>query len=399
VSLAPPRDDPDPGMSSPLDAVPGGVLVLSNDMRITAANRTMGALASRDPSELIGHSLDILLSGPSRILFQTHVYPALTADGRVEEVFLTLAQPTGETLPVLLNAVRSSDGTEPTYDALIVRIRARSQWERDLLAATRAIERERAASQRLAEELATAAEDLAARSAEEQRNREFRDAFIGVLSHELRTPITTIYGMSHLLQQRHATMEPDAVGHHLADIVAESDRLRRLTEDLLVLSRAEGGELHVAANPIVIGPPVRRAADGERARAAAHRFDVEIAPRLPLVVGEELYVEQVVRNFLTNATKYSPPDTTIRIAAVAEDEGVVVRVLDEGPGLGGQPPEKLFDLFYRAPEAIRETAGAGIGLFVCRELVHAMGGRVWAATAPQGGAEFGFWLPAAIEES
>lgn len=388
-------------MSSALDAVPGGVISLSRDLTILAANREMGALVGRPPDELVGQSFDVLLSAPSRILFQTHVYPALRADGRVEEVFLTLASTTGESIPVLLNAARSTGTEEPAYDALIVRILARSRWETDLLAATRALEGEREASHRLAEELAAKAADLSARYAEEQRNREFRDAFIGVISHELRTPITTIYGMSHVLRERSASMDPETVRDHLGDIEAESDRLRRLTEDLLVLSRAEGGGLELASEPIVLRNVVQAAVDGEQARTPTHRFTVDAPSGLPLILGEDVYVGQIVRNFLSNAAKYSPPGSRIHVALTAEAGGIAVRVVDEGPGLGQQSPERLFDLFYRSPDAVRQVAGAGIGLFVCRELVRAMGGRVWAAPAPApavGGAEFGFWLPAAADD-
>ena len=343
----------------------------------------------------------MLLSAPSRILFQTHVYPALKADGRVEEVFLTLASSIGQPVPVLLNAVRSSEAEERAYVGVLVRIRARSRWETDLLAATRALEGERAASQRLADELAATAADLRLRHAEEQRNRAFRDAFIGVVSHELRTPITTIYGMSHVLRKRHTSMAPEALRDHLGDIEAESDRLRRLTEDLLVLSRAEGSRLDVAAEPIVVRNIVQAAVESERARSTTHRFTVDAPSGLPIVLGEDVYVGQVVTNFLSNAAKYSPAGTTVHAALSSEAGGIAVRVTDGGPGLGDQPGERLFDLFYRAPDAVRQAPGAGIGLFVCRELVQAMGGRIWAAGAPPpaaGGAEFGFWLPAAAAD-
>ncbi len=387
-------------MSAALDAVPGGVITLDADLRIRTANRAMGDLVGRPGPELVGQPFESLLSAPARILFQTHVYPAWSADGRVEEVFLTLEAGTTDPTPVLFNAVRAGTDDEPQYQGLIVRILARSRWETDLLAAARSIEQERAASQRLAEELATTAGSLAERVAEEQRNREFRDAFIGVVSHELRTPITTIYGMSHLLREHHDSMDPETVRERLDDIEAESDRLRRLTEDLLVLSRAEGGRLLLASDPIVMGQVVRVAVESERKRSPAHVFQVDAARGLPLVLGEDLYVEQVIRNYLSNAAKYSPPGGTVRVRASAEDGGVAVRVTDSGPGLRDQAPDRLFDIFYRAPEAIRHTGGAGIGLFVCRELVTSMGGRVWAGDAADGinGAEFGFWLPAVSEE-
>ena len=389
-------------MSGALDAVPGGIVSLAADLKIVTANRGMAEMVGRPPDDLRGTPLDELLSVSARILFQTHVYPALKADGRVEEVFLTLATSHSdathdESTPVLLNAVRRepADG-QIAYDALIVRIRARSRWESELLMAARALEAERAASEKLALDLAEAVDDLRARHASEQRNNQFRDAFIGVISHELRTPITTIFGMSNVLRERFATMTSELIGERLADIAEESDRLRQLTEDLLVLSQAEGGPLVVASEPIVIGHLVRRALDSEAARSTGHRFVLEPEPGVSLASGEETYIGQVVRNLMSNAVKYSPAGTTVRVKISAEDDGVAVRVIDEGPGLGDQAPDELFEAFYRAPVAIREKAGAGIGLFVCRELIQAMHGRVWATAAPppaEHGAEFGFWLP------
>ena len=388
-------------MSAALDAVPGGVLTLSDDLRILAANRAMGEIVGRSPADLVGQSIDVLLTPPSRILLQTHVYPALRADGRVEEVLLSLAGADGATTPVLLNGVRTSGPDGLRYDVLIVRFRARSRWEVDLLSATRALEGQRAASRQLADELADALAELTARIADEQRNREFRDAFVGVMSHELRTPITTIFGMSHVLRQRHRGMDPDQVQEGLGDIVDQTDRLRRLVEDLLVLSRAEGGGLVIAADPVLVPRLVQRVVADEAALATGHRFAVDAPIDVPLVAGEDAYIEQVLHNFLTNATKYSPPGTTIHVTAREESDGTAVRVVDEGPGLPEGDPERLFELFYRSPEAVGHQPGAGIGLYVCRELIHAMNGRVWArpASGLNGrGAEFGFWLPAAPEE-
>jgi K+-sensing histidine kinase KdpD len=383
-------------VSAALDTVPGGIVSLAADLRIVAANRAMGEMVGRAPEGLRDTPFEELLSMSARILFQTHVYPALTAGGRVEEVFLTLAATDGDPTPVLLNAVRAAPSGGPiAYEALIVRIRARSRWEADLVSAMRALDAERAASAELARDLAAAADDLRARHAAEERNNEFRDAFIGVISHELRTPITTVFGMSSILRERLDTMPLTVVAERLADIADESDRLRQLTEDLLVLSRAEGGKLVVALEPVVIGHLVRRAMTSEAHHSTGHRFHLDVESGVPLVIGEETYIGQIVRNLLSNAAKYSPAGTEVRVTIAKEDDGVAVRVIDQGPGLGDQAPDQLFDVFYRAPDAIREKAGAGIGLFVCRELIHAMSGRIWATAAPlpaRHGAEFGFWL-------
>ncbi|MGK2852004.1 MAG: ATP-binding protein [Candidatus Limnocylindrales bacterium] len=384
-----------------LDAVPAGVLSLADDLTITAANQGLGAIVGRDAATYIGEPFDALLSVPARILFQTHVYPALKADGRVDEVFLTLTDGTQEPpTPVLLNAVRQDGPDGTAYSVVVVRIQTRARWETELLDATRAIERERIASEQLAARLAATAEDLAARHAESARDQAFRDAFIGVVSHELRTPITTIFGMSQLLSRRLSTMDPELVAQHLDDIADESDRLRRLTEDLLVLSRAEGRKLTVSDDPILIAHVVRDAVEEEATRAPDHAFTTDIVGSLPIVVGEATYVEQVLRNLLSNAAKYSPAGSPIRVQVTAEDGGVAVRVIDAGPGVPDAAVDHLFEAFYRAPDAVRAAAGAGIGLFVSRELVEVMGGRIWVRAAPApavSGSEFGFWLPATFE--
>jgi signal transduction histidine kinase len=236
--------------------------------------------------------------------------------------------------------------------------------------------------------------ELAIRYAEERRANALREAFIGVISHELRTPITTIYGLSKMLRHRRESMSSDVQGQAIEDIEAEADRLFRLVEDLLVLSRAERGRVEIAREPILIGHVLRRSVDAESARWPARRFTLDAHPGLPPVFGEETYIEQVVRNLLTNAAKYSPADSTIAVVARVTDGEVVVRVLDEGVGIADDDVPHVFDLFYRSAVATRKASGAGIGLFVSRQLIEAMNGRMWAESRPEGGAEVGFALPA-----
>jgi signal transduction histidine kinase len=237
--------------------------------------------------------------------------------------------------------------------------------------------------------------ELAARYAAERRAGLLRDAFVGVISHELRTPITAVYGLSKMLRRRFDSLDPRERMEAIADIEAEADRLQRLAEDLLVLSRAESGRVEMAREPILVGHIARRATEAEAQRWPARRFVIESPTGLPTVLGEDTYVEQVIRNLLTNAAKYSPAGSTIRVVVDAPDGTVRLRILDDGIGIAAEHPERLFDLFYRSSEAARTASGAGIGLFVCRQLVEAMNGRIWAAARPDGGAEFGFELPIA----
>jgi len=240
--------------------------------------------------------------------------------------------------------------------------------------------------------------ELADHHAAEQRAKELRDAFIGVISHELRTPITTIYGLSKMLRQRGPTLDPEVLMRSIEDVEAEADRLKRLVEDLLVLSRAERGAVDVQGEPMGIAHVLRRTVESEQTRLPDRRLELDVG-QLPVVLGEETYIEQVIRNLLTNAAKYSTPPAAIRIVAEATEGEVLVRVIDEGIGIVAEDTERIFDLFYRSAGASKVAGGAGIGLFVCRQLVEAMGGRVWATPRIEGGTEVGFALPVHDEES
>jgi len=242
------------------------------------------------------------------------------------------------------------------------------------------------------------------RFAEEQRDRylesernaaRLRDAFIGVVSHELRTPITTIFGGTRVLARRWREMDPQARDELLEDVVGEADRLYRLVEDLLVLTRVERGSLDVGDEPIHLGHVLASVVTSEEARTPGVRFNVLVAPGLPTVAGEDAYLEQIMRNLLANAAKYGGEGSSVTVEArrAGGDGGVEIRVLDEGPGIDEAETEAVFDLFYRSPRTAGRVAGAGIGLFVCRQLAAAMGGHIHAERAEGGGASMIVMLP------
>jgi signal transduction histidine kinase len=240
--------------------------------------------------------------------------------------------------------------------------------------------------------------ELAAHHADEQRAVALREAFVGVISHELRTPITTIYGLARVLRQRGEGIDAAARADAIADIEAESDRLYRLVEDLLVLSRAESGRVELEREPINVARLVTRIVAAEEQRHPDRRFVVSAPEGLGLIEAESTYVEQVVRNYLTNAAKYSEPDGVIEITMAVEDGNVAVRVLDRGIGIDEDAASQAFELFFRTKTASRTASGAGIGLFVCRQLVEAMGGRTWLRPREGGGTEAGFRLPIVAPE-
>ena len=222
--------------------------------------------------------------------------------------------------------------------------------------------------------------------------RTVREAFLGVLSHELRTPVTTIYGGTDVLARRSAALSDESRQELYADIRGEADRLYRLVENLLVMSRVERQGLQVDTEPVLLQRLVPRVAAAESSRWPNADWVTSLPPGLPPVAAEETYIEQVMRNLLGNAAKYGG-DGEVRVTAHDKGDTVAVTVSDSGPGIPENEIESIFELFYRSPSVLRQASGAGIGLFVSRQLVNAMGGRMWACNRAQGGAEFGFELP------
>jgi PAS domain S-box-containing protein len=228
----------------------------------------------------------------------------------------------------------------------------------------------------------------------QRRAQELRERFIEVLSHELRTPVTTIYGGSRLLARKGL---PKAHAREITrDIVAEADRLYRLIDNLVVLTKTREGALEVLHEPVVVGFIVDDVTRSEQRQWPNVRFSVTRDRGAPPVDGDAISVEQVVRNLVGNAAKYGSGRVEVCVDALPGNE-VRVRVLDDGEGIAEDALDRVFDPFFRADEATRRASGAGIGLFVSKHLVEAMGGRIWATNRPQGGAELGFVLPGVQE--
>jgi PAS domain S-box-containing protein len=236
---------------------------------------------------------------------------------------------------------------------------------------------------------------LVLRDVTEQRQREaVRETFIGVLSHELRTPVTTIYGGARVLAREDNRLDDATRQEILTDVAEEAERLKRLVEDVVAMSRFGESDADLGREPVLLQRIVPAVMASEEERWPGVMFSAEMEPGLPTVMADPTYLEQVVRNLLANAAKYGGQGTTIDVVVEYDREAdeVAVCVRDDGPGIEALEAERLFDLFYRSPNTATATTGAGIGLFVCARLVRAMGGRVWARPLPAGGAEFAFSL-------
>ena len=236
---------------------------------------------------------------------------------------------------------------------------------------------------------------LASRRAQaESREREgLKDAFVGMLSHELRTPVTTISAATQLLARDPGLLDNPRARELFPDILSEAGRLVRILDDLLVLTRLERGALQPDLEPVLVQHVLRSVVERERRQWPDRNIELDVAPGLPPVGGDQGYLEQVVSNLLSNALKYSEAGDPVEIAATLTDGEVEVRVRDSGIGLPVDDREAVYGLLFRTSQAAKHASGAGVGLYVCRRLLEAIGGRIWAEDAPGKGTVFAFRLP------
>jgi signal transduction histidine kinase len=232
---------------------------------------------------------------------------------------------------------------------------------------------------RLAESINRMARDLA-------RLEAARREFIAKISHDLRTPLTAIKGFVVNLQDT----APAAMQPTLATMDQQADRLVRLVNDLLTLSRLQRGEQSLQRSPTDLAKVLRSAAclAGTKAERLGVALSLDLQDDVPLVSADADRLEQVAVNLLDNAIKFTPPGGTVQVCLGKAVRQVVVRVLDEGRGPTDEEAARAFEPYYRGPEG-----GAGLGLSIAREIVIAHGGRIWLVARPEGGGEAGFGLP------
>jgi PAS domain S-box-containing protein len=223
-----------------------------------------------------------------------------------------------------------------------------------------------------------------------------KDEFLGFISHELRTPMTIILGMSKLLAA--AALSEQQRQELTADIYASAQELDAMIESLLVLARFERSPGQLEGEPVLLPRLVAGVLERQRAEDATHPYRLDIRCSDAIAACDPSWTERVLANLLGNAAKYSPPGTTITTVVDAPDGEVRVTVLDEGLGIAPDEVELLFEPFYRSPSTRDVVPGAGLGLTACRRIVEGMGGRAWALPRPSGGAAFGFALPGAWED-
>ncbi len=219
-----------------------------------------------------------------------------------------------------------------------------------------------------------------------------KSSLISTVSHELRTPLASIKGYTTTLLADDVEWDSESQHDFLSIISTETDRLSNLVSDLLDLSRFEAGSLVIERNECDITELIQNAAQIANPQPG-ERLQTQIPANLPFFQADPRRLEAVLRNLIENATKYSEPESPIRVSANTQNGNIIVKVEDEGPGIPTGESARIFDRFYRLEDTLHNpNSGFGLGLSICQGFVKAHGGEIWAEPC-ETGARISFSIP------
>ena len=217
--------------------------------------------------------------------------------------------------------------------------------------------------------------------------------FVGMVSHELKTPLTVITGALYTAMTK--GVPPREKKELLQDAVEGAEELTTIIDNLLELSRIQADRLNLNIEPVDVLQVAHNVTGKLEKKSGLHRLVMDIPAGLPPVMADVFRVERILHNLVDNAIKYSPKGGAVTVSARNQDGSVVVAVRDEGMGISAQNQARLFEPFQRVQVSNAGIAGVGLGLNVCRRLVELQGGRIWVESQPGKGSTFFFVLPAA----
>ena len=343
-----------------LDRIPTGIMVTDSDWRVRYVNESVARALKRSQEEIVGEHLLVILAG----------YCREDSSGDLMRMVTRLTQNPPQDkivrrLPIQLGGERR-----------FIRIRVQPYSPAPVVSGYLFLFRD---------------------ATQEGEVDEMKSEFVSMASHEMRTPMTSIKGSLELLLGGYAGDLPAEATELLGISLTAVDRLVRLINDLLDISKIESGKMDLHLDRIDIGECIGKSMRSLRALAEAHKVSIrsEQAENLPRVMGDRDRLEQVITNLLSNALKYTPPETQVSIVTGAVDNAVRVSVRDQGPGIPKGLHERVFDRFFQLAGA---KQGSGLGLTICRALIEQHRGRIWVESTLGNGATFHVEIPSAPPE-
>ncbi len=249
-------------------------------------------------------------------------------------------------------------------------------------------------------EVRTVAETFNQMTQQVAESQQVQRDFLANVSHDLRTPLTSIKGFSQAIIEGVAS-NPQSAQRAAQIIYEEAARMYRMVEELLDLARVEAGRLNMTRHVVKIGEVV--CAVGERLLPQAQdkglTLNTEISGILPNIAGDEDRLSQVFTNLVENAIKHTPTGGTVTLRAQTQDNGILITVHDTGEGIPAEDLPRVFERFYQVDKSRQHRAGVGLGLTITQQIINAHKGRIWAESEDGAWTQFNVWLPLPAADS
>lgn len=380
-------------LASITSASADAILSIGADWRIETWNRGAELLFGYPSDEICGEPFQKLFESKAPADIELRwLDEKVSQEGFVHGHETTCRNADGRTLQVELTATGLSDDQGvPIGKSVILRdITARKQREEEIKRLNASLNQQvNERTQQLAEKV----EELARANNELKKLDQIRSEFVSLVSHQIRGPLTNMSGAMERMRTGCGSINTTC-NRMFAILNTQVERLDRLVRDVLNAARIESGDLVLHREPHSILPILKQAIDQTQARLSNRVISLPTKPGLPLIYVDRDRITEIFANLLDNADKYSPPGEKVEVDIYADQENVTISVRDYGNGIYPDDKHRLFDKFYRADGSDSQAAyGYGLGLYVCRLLVEAQGGRIWAQNHPNRGAVFSFTLP------
>ncbi|HUP96878.1 MAG TPA: ATP-binding protein [Usitatibacter sp.] len=354
-------------MDAVLDHAPCGYLLVGDDGVVRDANATLLMMLGAVRGEIIGAHVDRLLGPPSRIFYQTHVFPTLKLQGTVHEIYISIRAVKGEDVPVLLNARRRPAEDGFASDWVVLPMRQRNEYENEILKA-----------RKTAEEASRAKEE-----------------FLAIVSHELRSPLSGIMGWAQLLQM--GNLDAASQERAVRAIMRGTRMQSKIVDDILDFARIFAGKLRLEVQALDLVHVVEDALDSIVPAAEAKGLSVKrnLDANVGLVTGDRDRLQQVLVNILTNAVKFTPGGGEIEVSLERAGPSAELRIRDTGIGIAPDFLPLVFERFRQATDnPARYGGGLGLGMSLASHLIELHGGTIAVASPGAGkGTTFTLRLP------
>lgn len=381
-----------------IESMNEGAVTLDNDGTILYANISFANLVNQPLEKVIGSSIQSFIAKSGQQSIDALLRDSQKIKKSVKEMEIQLVD--NQLIPVLLSITTINlDETQEGFSLIITDL-SEQKRNNELAASKKLSEQKLLHEQELRSSAETAAEaltiernNLQKEIAERKRLEKQKDEFIGMASHELKTPVTSIKAYTQVLQHKFKKVENIKAFELLSKMDAQLDKLSNLISDLLDVTKAQAGKLQFHKSYFDINELVEEIAEEVQRTTSKHKIVVETDTTKSLL-GDRERIGQVMTNFLTNAIKYSPRANKIIIKTKLSDHKITMSVQDFGVGIPKKSLKKVFDRFFRVNGLKQETyPGLGLGLYISSEIVKRHSGKIWVESELGKGSTFSFDLP------